>query len=712
METSPSFFKIVLWELQKIANQHDLRYLVPSLTILIIIALVLFNRKWVVANIGATVCGLIRGVLIAALSICAFLAVGNYVDSFGQWRYGTFFNAYEFYHYYMGSKYAKEIGYTRLYAASLIADDETGRKYSNPQNTIRNLSNGMYISVDEVLKNKDQYKNRFSPERWQEWLKDIQFFKRELTASRWNNVLRDKGYNGSPIWSMIVGGFLSNPFSTENRNHMLFLASLDLILIGIATLAVLYAFGPRPAMFMLILIGTHYMMRFSHMKGAFLRTDFAMCLVLAACMIKLNRYKWAGFFTAYSVIARVFPAVFLFGPGAKLFWDSCKMLRIGYDELKIRFFDRKQRLWIILGFLIVNLLISIIISLVLRKVSASLFKGFAITWPFPIFIHLILFVPLILFGLLLLWAGLWGYFTGRMEKGWVNYFISFTATIIILFVASFGYYGGMYQWQDYTDKIGRHNRDISPWRVGYKYLFIAQYPKNLNLKESAKDITKIIGNTLLGRPITEATLSTATQPSTTKPASPKSVSPSTSTKALTFSEAMRKVISPWKTYTRSIIYKEQAGRWWATMGIMLILCLIAARKLSAYESFIFGFVPCFFLASPTYYYYIMLAVPLLFFSTKSDCIPRAIALIWLYISVMAGYFFYTMWEQEFATYYWLGCMIFVMCIYMWLIGMANSIPWEYMSPLWKKTESFVSEKIKRKTKTQEQQEITKVNSTI
>ncbi len=64
---------------------------------------------------------------------------------------------------------------------------------------------------------------------------------------------------------------------------------------------------------------------------------------------------------------------------------------------------------------------------------------------------------------------------------------------------------------------------------------------------------------------------------------------------------------------------------------------------------------------------------------------------------MAGYFFYTMWEQEFATNYWLGCMIFVMCIYMWLIAMAKSIPWEYISPLWRKTKSFVSEKIIKKT---------------
>ncbi len=697
MENSPSIFQIILWELQKFANQHDLRYLIPSLTILILIGLVILNRKWVISYLGPAMSGIVRGVLLASLCICAFLAVGNYIDSFGQWRYGTFFNAYEFYHYYLGSKYAKEIGYTRLYAASLIADDETDRKYSNPQNNIRNLVNGTYISVDDVIKNKEQYKSRFSPERWEEWLKDIRFFKRELTTSRWNNVLRDKGYNASPIWSMLVGGFLSNPISTDNRNHMLILASLDLILIGITTLVVLYAFGLRPAMFMLILIGTHYMMRFSHMKGAYLRTDFAMCLVLSACMIKLNHYKWAGIFTAYSVISRVFPAVFLFGPGARLFWDLCKMLRIGYDELRIRFYDRKQRMGIVGGFILFNLVISFVGSLILRSFPSSLFEGFTIPWPLPLFIHLVLFVPVIFFGMLLFWAGLWGYFAKRMERNWINYFISFTITIAILFIASFGYYGGMYQWQDYADKIGRHSRDISPWRVGYKYIFIAQYPKNLDLKKSLKDISGVIGNALLGRPITDPTATVPTdnqQKPPLNPSAPKPVVKTATNETLTFASAMKKIISPWKPFTRSIIYKEQARRWWTTMAIVLVLCLIASRKLSPYESFVFGFVPCFFLVSPTYYYYIMLAVPLLFFSPKSDYIPRAIAIIWLYISAMAGYFFYTMWEQEFATYYWLGCMLFVLCIYMLLIAMLNSLPWEYIKPFVDNFKNKLMEKIK------------------
>ncbi len=665
----PSFFQVVLWELQRFSREHDLRYLVPSLTILLIIGMVLLKRRFIVDYIGETISGFLRGILVGILLICAVLATGNYIDSFGQWRYGTFFNAYEFYHYYMGSKYAREIGYTRLYAATIIADDETGRKYSNPQNTIRNLATGTYISVDEVLKNRDQYKAYFSPVRWEEWKKDIQFFKRELTTSRWNNVLRDKGYNATPVWSMLVGGFLSNPISTDNRNHMLILASLDLILIGITVLVVAWAFGIRPALFMVILIGTHYMMRFSHMKGAFLRTDFAMTLVLAACMIKLNKYKLAGFFTAYSFLSRIFPGVYLFGPGARLFWDLCKMVKVGYDELRIRFYDNRQRytvIGVITGF---NVLLAFIGAGIIRKLPSSIFENFGFSWPLSLGIHYLLFVPLVFVGLILFWAGVWGYFTGRMERVWVNYFITFGATVAILFTASFCYYGGLGQWRDYSDKIGRHNKDISPWRVGYKYIFIAQFPQNLDFKKSLKELLGITVNAILGRPITIQESAT-TQSKDAKVQTTKV----NAIEVTNFSTAFKKIVSTWKPFTRSAIYREQASRWWLTMAIVLVLCLIASRKLSPYETFVFGFVPCFFLVSPTYYYYIMLAVPLLFFTPKIDNIPRALAVIWLYISAMAGYYFYTMWEQEFPTYYWLGCMLFVLAIYMLILAMCVSMP--------------------------------------
>ena len=61
-----------------------------------------------------------RGFLFAVLAASALLAVENYRAT-NYYRYGTYLNAYEFFHYYLGSKYQGELGSTRLYAAALIA---------------------------------------------------------------------------------------------------------------------------------------------------------------------------------------------------------------------------------------------------------------------------------------------------------------------------------------------------------------------------------------------------------------------------------------------------------------------------------------------------------------------------------------------------------------------------------------------------------------
>ena len=87
------------------------------------------------------------GFLAAVLAVLAVLSVENYVKT-DYFRYGSHLNAYEFFHYYLGSKYAEELGYTRLYAAALIADDETGRKWDHPSKMIRNLETGGYVAAD------------------------------------------------------------------------------------------------------------------------------------------------------------------------------------------------------------------------------------------------------------------------------------------------------------------------------------------------------------------------------------------------------------------------------------------------------------------------------------------------------------------------------------------------------------------------------------
>jgi len=256
----------------------------------------------------------LRGLLVVPLLGLAVCSLGNYT-SFYPWLSKHYFNEYEFYHYYIGAKYAPEIGYAGLYEASIIADNETKLLYSAP--TVRQLATGRYVAVAAVLKREKEIKAPFSRERWAEFVKDIQFFKRNLGASRWSRILRDKGYNATPVWGL-TGGLLSNAVNTDNLRGMHALALLDPGLILLALLASCWAFGHRAGLLAAAFFGINFLtMQSPTMKAAYLRTDWIMLTILGAAFVKKGWYKTAGGLMAYAGLARIFPIIFAFGMGAR-----------------------------------------------------------------------------------------------------------------------------------------------------------------------------------------------------------------------------------------------------------------------------------------------------------------------------------------------------------------------------------------------------------
>ena len=333
---------------------------------------------------------LVRGILGAVLVGIAALSVTVYTAY--QWRSGTYLNAYEFYHYYLGAKYAPELGYTTLYDATILAESELKRPLGN--RTIRNLDSGAIVRAETVLRREAEVKAHFSPVRWTEFVGDVGFFRAQFTGSSlWNRMLNDKGYNATPVWTM-VGGLLSNAISTSNGTGMTFLASLD-VLFGLAAFICLWwAFGPSVAFLALIFVTTHYVTSHATLKAAFLRLDWVMCLTMAVAMLRKGKHGVAGALTAYAACVRVFPLFFAFAIGAKLCVDLVRWLR-----------DRSS--------------------------------------PFP--------------------------------RGLLLYFVWMGVTAAVLMLLSVIYAGGLDSWREFFDKVGQHNKDISPWRIGFKYVFLMSY---------------------------------------------------------------------------------------------------------------------------------------------------------------------------------------------------------------------------------------------
>lgn len=335
------------------------------------------------------------------LGACAALAVGNYTD-FGRWPHGSYVNSWEFFHYYLGSRYAPELGYTELYAAALVADVETGRKFAHPKDSVRDLSNAECIPLRAVLERREEIVARFTTDRWAAFKDDVRHFKGELSRARWDAIFHDKGYNATPVWTMFVGR-LTNGIDTSRPGGLMALSLLDPLLMLIAVVAVWRSFDVRTALLMIVLIGTHMTMSHTHMKGALLRTDWVMSLVLAVCALKANRPVLGGAFAAYAAAARVFPAFFAIG------------------------------------------LLAIPMISWFRRADAT---------------H----------------SGATGPGAPGSASAGVSLRITagFVVTLALLLAASLVVVGPGYM-QQFAVKIWQHNDSFSPWRVGFKHLFLGAY---------------------------------------------------------------------------------------------------------------------------------------------------------------------------------------------------------------------------------------------
>ena len=300
--------------------------------ILVVAGFVALERPWVTGRLSVAARRLGRRVLLGVLGVSAVLAVATYVD-FGVFRYGTYLNEWDFYHYYVGTKYAHELGYTNLYGATLVADQEGGLRYHNQRHEMRDLATAQLRDVGEVAAEGARYRGRFSDTRWREFVADITWFKMQLPPHRWSLVLADHGYNGTPAWSFVVGGLVTRHLSVRDPASRWLMLALDPLLLLAATLAVAWAFGLRTAFIMVIFIGTHYLLSWGHLKGALLRTDFAMASVLAVCLVKQRYYKIAGVLLGWAVLSRIFPAFLLIGPTVLLLWRLARNRRIDLQLL-------------------------------------------------------------------------------------------------------------------------------------------------------------------------------------------------------------------------------------------------------------------------------------------------------------------------------------------------------------------------------------------
>ena len=245
--------------------------------------------------------------------LVGLVAFFNFGLQFHQYSLG-FVNRWELYHYQLGSKFFPELGYDGLYAASLVAQRETAPEL--PEARLRDLDSNLMVSVAEHEPMLREVRARFSEERWQSFVLDHHQYIEHTPPGFWQGIRRDHGYNPTPAWTFVARLFDAKIGSSVSE--LRFLCSFDILAMVAMFVVVFRTYGYRATCLALAIAGLGFGWRYLYI-GSLLRLDWLVTTVIGICMLKRERFALAGAFLGYAAAVRVFPVLFLLGPGLLAF---------------------------------------------------------------------------------------------------------------------------------------------------------------------------------------------------------------------------------------------------------------------------------------------------------------------------------------------------------------------------------------------------------
>ena len=267
--------------------------------------------------------------------VMTVLAFGVYFDFFNpNVRYEEYYHRHEFFHYYLGSKYSRELGYNRLYECTAAAEIDLGRERNVYSRELRDLrENLIKPNTDPTVKKYiEECKPRFTPERWAAFIKDVDWFAKAMggpaaTGDYWVSGQKDHGYNPPPVWTM-AGKFFGS-FGVAGDGFFKVLAGLDVTLHIAIVLLLNWAFGWRVMAIGTVFWGANAPADFYWTGGAFMRMDWFFFLVASVCLARKRMFGLAGAALTWSALLRVFPLILFAGWGMQIVFHILKRYRTG-----------------------------------------------------------------------------------------------------------------------------------------------------------------------------------------------------------------------------------------------------------------------------------------------------------------------------------------------------------------------------------------------
>jgi|CXWL01.1.fsa_nt_gi hypothetical protein len=262
--------------------------------------------------------------LVLALAVVAFalalprrrtwlapLAVAVAVATVGSalWSYvsSPAVRGWNVFHYYLGAEYYGELGYYDLYPAALHADREGVGAFAEVTR-VRDQITYEVVRRSEAEADFDPAAH-FTPERWRNFAADVEALSRHESEDDWKRIFTDRGYNATPFWSAAARG-VTTLLPARRPVALKLLAGLDLVLLAVAGLALVSAFGTEGALATLLLFLLSPVDG-ERMIGGFLQYDWLAALALGLAARQRGRTLAAGIAFGYATLVRVFPVLFV-----------------------------------------------------------------------------------------------------------------------------------------------------------------------------------------------------------------------------------------------------------------------------------------------------------------------------------------------------------------------------------------------------------------
>ncbi len=189
-----------------------------------------------------------------------------------------------------------------------------------------------------------------------------------------------------------------------------------------------------------------------------------------------------------------------------------------------------------------------------------------------------------------------------LNKRYLTFFTAFALVASLLFLATVIDQGGLSQWRAFFTKIALHDRDVSPVRVGFRYIFLMTYKNSFGA---------------------------------------------------------------WPPFEsqKQLFFESHQFAWWGIQLAVLLFSGAAVRKLQDYEALALGYAPAFFLTAPTFYYQVMILVPLFLFLPKTRDGIRLSGAVFMFSISIAAFALFLFWPLDLALCFTLSCLLLVLALY-------------------------------------------------